>query len=171
MLKFIIKLFKALNSNSHPGEIAHAVCLGLLLGFLPKGNILWILAFIFIFFVRINKGAWFLMILACSFLTDVLDPFFDTVGWYVLHLPALTPVFTTLLDVPFVGFTQFNNTIVMGSLVVGLLAYIPLYILSRILIMLWRKYGVPVVSKSKLFKAFYKMPLISKIANLASKEF
>ena len=36
MLKFIVKLLKALNSNSHPGEIAHAVCLGMLLGFLPK---------------------------------------------------------------------------------------------------------------------------------------
>ena len=171
MLKYILKLFKALNSNSHPGEIAHAICLGLLLGFLPKGNLLWILAFIFIFFVRINKGAWFLMILVASLLTDVLDPFFDTVGWYVLHLPSLTPVFSTLLEIPFVGFTQFNNTIVMGSLVVGLGVYIPVYILSRILIMVWRKFAVPVISQSKLVKALYKMPLISKIAKLASKEF
>ena len=48
MLKFIVKLLKALNSNSHPGEIAHAVCLGMLLGFLPKDNIFWfIIQFLF----------------------------------------------------------------------------------------------------------------------------
>ena len=36
MLKFIIRFLKAINSNQHPGEIAHAVCLGMILGFMPK---------------------------------------------------------------------------------------------------------------------------------------
>ena len=44
MLKVIVKFLKALNSNSHPGEIAHAVCLGMLLGFLPKNNIFWFIS-------------------------------------------------------------------------------------------------------------------------------
>jgi hypothetical protein len=36
MLKAIIRFFKALNSNVHPGAIAHAVCLGMILGFMPN---------------------------------------------------------------------------------------------------------------------------------------
>ena len=55
MLKFLVKLLKALNSNSHPGEIAHAVCLGMLLGFLPKNNIFWYVITVFVLFMRINK--------------------------------------------------------------------------------------------------------------------
>ena len=53
MLDFVIKILKAINSNSHPGEIAHAVCCGMMLGFLPKDNALWILLTVFFIFLRI----------------------------------------------------------------------------------------------------------------------
>ena len=55
MLKAIIKFFKALNSNVHPGAVAHAVCLGMILGFLPKTNALWYILTVFFLFVRINN--------------------------------------------------------------------------------------------------------------------
>ena len=100
MLKFIIKLLKALNSNSHPGEIAHAVCLGMLLGFLPKNNIFWFIITVFVLFMRINKGALVLCTLAFSLLAPLLDPLFDTVGYWFLTLPALEPAFVFLLDIP-----------------------------------------------------------------------
>ena len=47
MLKAIIKFFKALNSNVHPGAVAHAVCLGMILGFMPKTNALWYILTVF----------------------------------------------------------------------------------------------------------------------------
>ena len=40
MIANIVKLFRALNSNSKPSEIANALCLGLILGFMPKNNLL-----------------------------------------------------------------------------------------------------------------------------------
>ena len=91
MLKFIVKFLKALNSNSHPGEIAHAVCLGMLLGFLPKDNIFWYIITVFVLFMRINKGALVLSTLGFSLLAPLFDSLFDSVGYWFLTLPALEP--------------------------------------------------------------------------------
>lgn len=170
MLKFIVKLLKALNSNSHPGEIAHAVCLGMLLGFLPKNNIFWFIITVFVLFMRINKGALVLCTLGFSLLAPLFDPLFDTVGYWFLTLPALEPTFAFLLDIPFVGFTKFNNTIASGSLLCGLVLYIPLYVIARLLVWLLRNKIVPVLRKTKFIVAISKVPLVKKVAALAAKK-
>ena len=59
-------MFKSLNANRAPGELAHAFALGMLLAFVPKGNLLWIFLFIFTFFLRINRGTLFLSIILGS---------------------------------------------------------------------------------------------------------
>ena len=136
MLKKILRLLKSLNANTHPGEIAHAIAIGFILGLIPKGNLLWVFLFVLFLFVRINKGALFLITLLASTIAPLFDSFFDTLGYWVLTLPSLSPFFSTLLDIPFIAFTSFNDTIVMGSLCASFLLYLPLYILSRIFIRL-----------------------------------
>ena len=168
MLKFIVKFLKALNSNSHPGEIAHAVCLGMLLGFLPKNNIFWYIITVFVLFMRINKGALVLSTLGFTLLAPFFDPTFDNVGYWFLTHPKLAPTFSQLLDIPFVSFTKFNNTIACGSLLCGLALYIPLYIIARLLIWLMRNKIVPILRKTKLITAISKIPLVKKIALLAA---
>ena len=117
MLNYIINLLKALNSNSKPSQIANSFCIGLILGFMPKNNLLWYILLVFFAFVRINKTGYLIMILAGSLTASFLDPLFDTVGYAVLTFPKFQSFFMWLLDVPFVGFTKFNNTIVCGSIV------------------------------------------------------
>ena len=170
MLKFIVKFLKALNSNSHPGEIAHAVCLGVLLGFLPKNNIFWYAITIFALFMRINKGALVLSTIAFTLLAPLFDPIFDSVGYWFLTLPKLEPVFANLLDIPFVGFTKFNNTIAMGSLLCGLIVYIPVYILARLFVWFMRNKLVPVLRKTKLIMALSNLKLVKKAAALAASK-
>ena len=164
MISYIVKLLKALNTNSHPGEIAHAVAIGMLLGFMPKDNALWYLLFVFFLFVRVHKGALLLTVLAASLLARLFDPLFDAIGYAVLTFSPLEPVYAALLDIPFVAFTKFNNTIVAGSLVFSLILYIPVYVLIRILIKSWRTHLAPALARSKFMQAFYQIPFISKIA-------
>ena len=120
MLKKIIKFFKALNSNSKPSELANALCLGIMLGFIPKNNALWFLIFIIFCFVRINKGLYFVAMIVASQFAWLLDSKFDSIGFYILNYAPLTKTFSMLIDIPFVGFTKFNNTIVMGSFIFSL---------------------------------------------------
>ncbi|MCR5253530.1 MAG: TIGR03546 family protein [Treponema sp.] len=162
MIKKLISLFKILNSNSRPGEVANAVCLGVLLGFVPKNNLLWYLLFVFFSFVRINKTAYFLITLLMSFIAPALDGFFDNLGYTILTTQALTQVFSTLIDIPFVGFTKFNNTIVCGALAFSLIIYIPLFIGIVLFIKLWRTKITVLWNNSKICQFFYKLPLINK---------
>lgn len=163
MLKFIVRFLKAINSNSHPGEIAHAVCLGMILGFLPKNNALWYVLTVLFLFMRINKGTFAIFTFLFSLLAPALDPLFDTIGWWFLNIEKLTPVFIKLLDIPFVGFTKINNTIVSGSLLFSIACYIPLYFISRLIIKLWRTKLSPIVRKTKIIIFLSKIPLVQKI--------
>lgn len=167
MIGYIVKLFRALNSNSKPNEIVHAICIGALLGFLPKGNLLWILVFILFSFIRINKATYFLTLIIVSQFAWRLDSFFSSIGYTILTMKNLESTFAFLLDIPFVGFTKFNNSIVMGSLVFSLAIYIPLYVLIRLFISFYRKVLAPLIIGSKAYKAFLKLPLIKKIAGVA----
>ena len=169
MLKYIVKMLKSLNANSHPGEIAHAFAFGMLLGFLPKNSALWYSFFIICLFLRINKGVFFLSILFGSLISPLFDPLFDNIGYWFLTIPALAPTFQMLLDIPFVAFTRFNNSIVAGSLIFSIIAYIPFYVLMRVLVSAWRKKLQPLLARNPLVKAFMKIPLVKNIVSLAKK--
>ncbi|MCR5188416.1 MAG: TIGR03546 family protein [Treponema sp.] len=168
MLKKIIGLLKALNGNSHPGEIAHAICLALVLGLIPKNNALFYIVTVFCLFIRINKIAFVLMTTVFSLLGHLIDPMLDTIGWWFLNLEFLKPAFSAMLEIPFVGFTHFNNTIVAGAIVTGLVLYIPLYWLSRLLIWGLRAKLIPILRKTKLLMAISKIPLIQKIMDISA---
>ena len=166
MLKTIVKLFGALNANVNPGEIAHAFSCGILLGLMPKDNLLWWLVFVFVLFIRINKPMCLIMVLIASTFAPVVDGIFDTVGYAFLTIPSLSGFFGTLLEIPFVGFTKFNNSVVMGSLLCGLVIYVPMYFLGRLLVFLWRKHITHFIRQSKLNKVIAKLPLLGKIAGM-----
>lgn len=171
MLKQIVKFLQALNSNRNPSEIANACCMGVILGFMPKDNALWFLVFIFFLFVRVNKPAYLIITALVSQLAWHLDPLFSSVGYQILTYDKLTPFFGWILEVPFVGFTRFNNTIVMGALALGLALYIPLFLLIRYLVLLWRKKIAPRLGDTALMKAFSKAPVIQKIIEIAQEKF
>lgn len=169
MLNKLIKLLKAFNGNVNPGEIAHAFACGAILGLMPKNNLLWYLVLVFILFVRINKPSYLLMILLGSAVSPAFDGLFDSIGYWFLTLPSLALFFARLIEIPFVAFTKFNNTVVMGSFLCGILLYIPLYAFARLLVFVWRKYAADFIRNSKIFKVINKLPLISKIASMAGE--
>ncbi len=168
MLKYIIKLLKTLNSNSNPKEIAHAVALAFLLGILPKTNLLWYIIFIFCCFIRINKAAYGLFIIIFSLIAHLFDPLFDTLGFYILNINQLESFYSFLIDIPFAGFTNFNNTIVMGSFISGLILYFPVFFITLKFIKLWRTKLAYKFKYSKLFKFFNKIPIIKKIVTISN---
>ena len=170
MIKAIAKLFKALNANVNPGEIAHAFSCGILLGLMPKNNVFWYLLFIFILFIRINKPMYLLMTLLASAFAPFLDGLFDTVGYAFLTIPSLSDFFGQLFEIPFVAFTKFNNSLVIGSFLCGLVFYIPAYFIGRLFVFLWRKYITAFMRRTKITKVIAKLPLVSKIASLVGDE-
>lgn len=168
MLSYIINFFKTLNTNCKPSQIANSFCIGLILGFMPKNNVFWFILLVFFAFVRINKCGYCIMILLGSLFAFLLDGLFDYIGYAVLTFAPLEGFFSTLIEIPLVGFTKINNTIVCGSFVFGLVCYIPLFFILLMFIKIWRKKLVPTFVNSKLCKAIYKIPLLGKIVSKVS---
>lgn len=162
-------MINAFSSNTDPAAIAHAFACGMLLGFLPKGNLLWILLFVFIFFMRIQRSVFSLVILIAALFAPLLDNLFDLIGYMMLTKESFIPFYKAALDIPFVAFTKINNTVVMGSFISGLVLYIPVYLFARLFVWLWRKYFADAIRRSKIVKLTKQLPLIQKLSSLASK--
>lgn len=165
MFKYIKKFLQALNANAHPGDIAHAAALGLLLAFVPKANLLWAFLFFLTIFIRVNKGAFFLTLILLSFVVPFADVATEALGFAVLSFKPLSGIFAVLYQTPFLGLTRFNNTMVTGGLVMGLIAYVPMYALSRSFVSWYRKTLQPKIANSKIVKVLSNLPLIKQIMN------
>lgn len=164
MLNKLIELLRALNANSKPSQIASSFCIGLLLGFMPKTNLLWYMLVVFFAFIRINKAGYWIFMLLGSLLGHLLDPIFDFLGYSVLTFKPLEAFFSWWMQVPFLAFTELSNSIVCGSLVFGILAFIPLFLFWLGFVNAWRKWIAPAFNNSKVLKTIYQIPLIAKIA-------
>ncbi len=171
MLKWISGLFKALNANQNPAEMAHGLALGVMLGLMPKNNALWYLILVFFLFVRINKPTYLLTMLVVSYFAWMLDPLFGSVGYAILTFKPLESVYSLLIEIPFVGFTKFNNTIVMGSFAFSLIAYIPVFAFGIFFVKFWRNKIAPGFIKSPLYKAVANLPVIGKIFEAFEEKF
>lgn len=126
-LRLLKDLFASLHGGSDPRHLAAGFALGAALGLVPKGN-LFAVGFLLLFFaLRLNKG---LALLAAAFFTPLgwlADRPAHEIGLALLKAPALAGLWTALYDLPIVPLTRFNNTVVLGNLVLGLILFVPLY--------------------------------------------
>lgn len=104
-----------------------AIILGLLSGFLPTFTFFNYVIWFFVLIFRIPLG---LYMAAFSFFGGIayfLDPLFNKVGYFLLTNEYLKPFWIFLYNIPFLRWSGFNNTLVMGSLAIGILVSIILY--------------------------------------------
>jgi uncharacterized protein (TIGR03546 family) len=168
MLKPVTKLIVALNGNLKRGQIAAGFSWGVLLGLMPAGNFFWIVLFVVSFFFNHHHASKALILALIKLSAGFLAPLVDALGWEILHIGALQPLFTSLYNMPFVPLTRFNNTLVAGGLVGGLILTLPVFFLVWALVPLYRNKAAPKIRNSKLMKAVKKAPLISALSKAVS---
>jgi uncharacterized protein (TIGR03546 family) len=152
LLKLLQSLVKALNSDGTPGQVAAGIALGAVFGLTPLINlhnlVLFGLALVLnVSFPGVMLG-WFVF-LPVGF---ALDPLFDAVGrLLLLESGVLQPFWTWCYNAPILPLTNFNNTIVLGSLVVWLLLLVPIFFAAR-----WGigRYRATVYARLQKTKAF-----------------
>jgi uncharacterized protein (TIGR03546 family) len=129
-IKQILSLKRAILGRRQPHQLAWGLALGLLLGIVPHGNLLAVAILLFIMSVGVNHG----MVAVTAVITTVLASRFDTqthaVGNYLLTHPNFSPIFASAWQLPVVPWTDINNTVVAGSLFVGLAIVVPAYLFS-----------------------------------------
>ena len=93
----------------------------------------------------------------------MLDPLFDRVGhWLLIDAVALRPLWTTWDNTPVLALTNFDNTVVLGSVVVWLVLFVPLWLASRFAVIRYRATVGERVRQSH----FYKVLSASQLYNV-----
>lgn len=153
LLKLIQSIIKTLHSEGTPGQVALGIALGSALGLTPLMNVhnLVIFALIFLFNVSFGGGmlGWALFV-PVGFL---LDPVFDAVGRRLLAAPSLVPLWTSWFNTPLVPYTNFNNSVVLGSFVGWVVLTVPIFFAARWGVARYRATIGQRVRQSRLYKA------------------
>ena len=131
MLRPFRLFFKALVVDATPRQMAFGLALGVLVGLVPKGNLLAIGLMMLLCSLRVNLGVGLATVFATSWAGMLLDPIAHRIGEFLLKSDALKPLWETMYDTALLPWTDFNNTVVLGSFVLGAGAFLPLYFLSR----------------------------------------
>jgi uncharacterized protein (TIGR03546 family) len=83
----------------------------------------------------------------------ILDPLFDRIGLALLQQPSLRPLWTDLFNTPLVPYTNFNNSVVLGSVVAWVVLLVPIFLASRYGVARYRATIGERVRQSKFYKA------------------
>jgi uncharacterized protein (TIGR03546 family) len=168
-VKWIATLIVAINANNRAGEVAAGVTFALLLALIPSGNLLWFLLFLITFFLKINLGAEFLFLALFKLLAPLTDGLLHRLGLLVLDRPMLADLFTKAYNLPLLPLSRFNNTVVMGGLIAGIVLWLPVFLLFRRLVILYRRRLRERIADSRLVKTLRRVPLIATIGNAVRK--
>jgi len=158
-LKLLQQLIKTLNSDGTPGQVAAGIALGAVFGLTPLLNVHNLVLFGLALILNVSLSGVFLGWAVFVPVGFALDPLFNAVGSWLLGAQALRPLWTWLYNVPAVPFTNFNNTVVLGSFVVWVLAFVPLFFLAR-----WGvdRYRARVLERLKRMR-FFQLMAASKL--------
>jgi len=162
LLKLIQSIFKALHSDGTPGQVAAGIALGSALGLSPLMNLHNLLVFALIVILNVSFGGGMLGWALFVPLGFLLDPVFDAIGRALLQNPSLRPLWTDLFNTPLVPYTNFNNTVVLGSVVGWLLLAVPIFFAARYGVARYRATIGERVRRSR----FYQAVTASKAYNL-----
>jgi uncharacterized protein (TIGR03546 family) len=154
LLKLLQSLVKALNSEGTPGQVAAGIALGAVFGLTPLMNLHNLVLFVLAVVLNVSFPGVMLGWALCLPVGFALDPVFDAVGRLLLvGTPALLPLWTWCYNTPIVAITNFNNTIVLGSVVVWAAALVPLFFVLRWLVTTYRATVYARLQRTKLFQA------------------
>ena len=154
LLKLIQSLIKTLHSEGTPGQVAAGIALGSVLGLTPLVNVHNLLIAALILVLNVSVGGALLGWALFLPLGFALDPVFDRIGHQLLlETPALTPLWTDWFNTPVLPYTNFNNTIVLGSFVAWLVLAGPIFFAARHAVTRYRATWGERVRRSRFYNA------------------
>ncbi|MCC9655391.1 TIGR03546 family protein [Rhodopirellula halodulae] len=134
MILFTIKLLstlrRAIAGRRYPSQLAWGFSLGLLIGLIPHGNLLAVALVLGVLVLRINHAMAALTAIGVTMIAPKLDPISDQLAQWVFAQKGVSEFMSRAWDYPLVPWTDLNNTVVMGSFLIGLAALLPAFALS-----------------------------------------
>jgi uncharacterized protein (TIGR03546 family) len=126
------KVFRALLAGDSPGQLALGFTVGMMIGLAPKGNLIAISLCVCLFSLRCNKGIGLAAAVVFSFLAPWADPLTHKIGQFALNSERMQAAYASVFNLPLGPWLGFNNTVVTGSLLLGLYLAYPIYCVARL---------------------------------------
>jgi uncharacterized protein (TIGR03546 family) len=131
MLRSVVAPFRRtaqwLAASNSPSQLAAGFTLGMIIGVMPKTNLIALSLCVLLFSLRCNQGLGLMSAVLFSCLAGWTDPFAHQIGLRVLSAPSLQANYASVFRLPLGPWLGFHNTVVCGSLLMGLYAAYPVY--------------------------------------------
>jgi uncharacterized protein (TIGR03546 family) len=171
-LQIIKGFIQVLRSGQTPRQIAAGFALGAIVGLMPfftlQGLFIWLLILIF----DVNLSAALLAATLFALTSYVFDPLFHALGFFLLvDSVSLRALWTSLYNAPIAPLTRFNNTVVLGSFVAGVVLLLPVYFGMRHFVLAYRTHLHSKVEQLKIYQIISKSTLVKwydRIKNVTS---
>jgi uncharacterized protein (TIGR03546 family) len=154
ILKYLAKIVKILRSAASPNQIAGGFILGMVFGLTPLWSLHNLLIFIIVVILNVNISMVMFSFIICSGFAYIFDPLFHDLGYYLLvDVTSLNGLWTSMMNIPIIAFSKFNNTVVMGSFVSAIALMLPVFFLVKYGVIAYREKIDARIQKLKIVQA------------------
>jgi uncharacterized protein (TIGR03546 family) len=161
--KIVGDVIRILESDIAPSQIAAGFCFGMIMGLTPLWNLHNLFLLFLVLILRVNWGTLIFTLGLFTLFAYLLDPLSHMLGMKLLHAQAFQKFWTDLYNTPTLQWWKFNNTVVLGSVIISTLLSIPVFFLMRYMVISYRegsfkdwleeKFGlVTKIKESKLYQ-------------------
>jgi len=152
-LKLLSKLVKLLRAGDTPSQIAWGFVLGMTIGLVSLKSLLAPFLILLLILLDVNITAAIFSALLFRAIAYFAAPLFHTLGyWLLVEWKNLRDVWEFLYNSPLVPYTRFNNTVIIGSLVISAVIFYPVFAGGRLLLLNYRKHYAHRVRTWKVMK-------------------
>ncbi len=153
-MNWIAKLLRVLNSETEPSQIAFGLCLALIPGLTPLFSLHNIVVLFLVLVLRVNLSMFLMGFALFSGFAYLIDPLASKLGLAALTASPLEGLWTTLYNTDLGRLEAFNNTITMGSGLIAIILFVPLYYLAVRIVVEYRERILAAVRNTKLMQIF-----------------
>lgn len=150
MIEPILRIFKALNSDKGPWQLAFAASLGMVIGLTPLWSLHNVFVLLFAFIFRVHLATFFVFWFLFSTIAYLLDPWFHQLGLSLLNNASFESLWTGMYQNDFWLMMHFNHTITLASLLLSLIVFLPFTVLMRLSVNRYRANLLPWVNRIKI---------------------
>jgi uncharacterized protein (TIGR03546 family) len=165
-MSFLLKPFRqfagAMLGNDSPRQLATGVTLGMMLGLVPKGNLIAVAIGVLLFGLKVNRSVGLAVAMLFTAIGSAGDGFTHKLGKRVLETPWLQSNFATIYDQPLGPWLGFNNTVVMGSLLLAIYLSYPCYWFSRFAFEAWQPRAAGLLRRYRVTRVLLGLQLTTK---------
>ena len=168
MLGILAQILKVLNSETSPAQIAAAVLLGLFMGLSPLGAPHNLFLLLLVLVLRVNLSLFLVSLALFSGIAWLLDPLAHSLGKVLLEAGMLEGLWTAMYNTGFWRLLGFNNTVLLGQVVIALLLAAPVFFAVTFIVRNYREHLKARIEKSRLMLALKSSKWGSKFYALYS---